>query len=110
MKLDSNQIRYFHRFGEQRANVLEMRKDALSVGVTFAAENLVAITGKLIEKIFLLGFGFLNEGGEGCFEGIEFPWMNFEVGMQTDEVRQRFHPQNLGLIGTGVDDLIGGAD
>jgi hypothetical protein len=39
---------------EQRANVVQMCEDAFGVGLTFAAENFVAVNGKLIRKHLFL--------------------------------------------------------
>jgi hypothetical protein len=41
-----------------------MRENAFGIGVAFAAENFVAVDGKAVEKILLLGRGFLHENAE----------------------------------------------
>ena len=66
-------------------------RSALGVGVGFAAENLIAVEGEPIEKVLRLARSLLNERRERGFDGFKFPRMSFEVGVQTDEVRERLH-------------------
>ena len=72
MHFDPGEIRHGEHFREQRAHIVKMREKAFGVGVTFAAENLVAVDGKRVEKILFLGRGFLDEKLESGFDRIEF--------------------------------------
>src|SRR5207244_831181 len=53
-----------------------------------------------VEKILLLGRGFLDEGRERGLEGLELPRMHFEIRMKSDEIRKRIHPGSLSLQAT----------
>ena len=97
VQFHSDQVSYLEPFGEQLANVGQMGENARGIGITFAAENFVAVDREPIEKILLLGRGFIDESRHRRFERIELSWMNFKVGMKTDEVRQRIHLRNVGL-------------
>jgi len=44
MHFYSGEIGHGEHFRERRANVVEMRENALGVGITFAAENFVLLT------------------------------------------------------------------
>ena len=98
-----SEIRHSERFREQRADVVEMRENAFGVSVAFAAENFVAVDGKPVEKILSLGGGFLNETWEPGFDRLQFPRMDFEVRMETDEVRKSAHGLKLGIASERVE-------
>jgi hypothetical protein len=72
-----------------------MPKNAFGVFVAFPAENFVTVAAEAVEKIFLLGRGFLDEGWERGLEGVKFSGIDFEVRMQAHKVRKRIHLQNL---------------
>ncbi len=56
------QISHLECFGEHRPNAVQMGQDTISIRVAFAAENLIAVDCKSVEKIFFLSRGFLDEG------------------------------------------------
>src|SRR5437867_13002614 len=80
-----------------------MGENALGICVAFTAENFVAADGEPIEKILLLGRGFLDEGRERGFESLYFSWMNIKVRVKANEVRQRIHLRNVHLACKGVE-------
>jgi hypothetical protein len=63
-----------------------MSEKAFRIRVGFATKNLIAVDGELIEKIFLLARGSCDEPRQSRGESLKLSRMNFEVGMQTDEV------------------------
>lgn len=91
MQLQTDQIGHLECFGEHCSNIIEMRQDAVGTGITFPAEDFIPVHRESIEKIFLLGRSFLNEGRERSLEELELPRVNFEVRMKRDEIRKRIH-------------------
>ena len=90
-----NQIGHLQRFREQRADVVQMSEKPFRIRVGFATENLIAVDGELIEKIFLLARRSRDEPRKRLRENLKLPRMNFEIRMQTDEIRERLHPRIL---------------
>ena len=86
MHFHPGEIGHGEHFREQRANVVEMRENAVGVGVAFAAENFVAVNAEAVEKILSLGRGFLDKTREPGFDRLQFPGVHFEIGMKADEV------------------------
>ena len=64
MNFQPREIGHGEHLREQRANVLEVRENALGTVVTFAAQNFVAVASEPVKKILLL-LTFLNDTG-GC--------------------------------------------
>jgi len=91
MHFQPDQVGDLERFCEHRAHAVEVREERLGIGVTFPAENLIAVDSEPIKKILFFAGRLFNERRERSFERIEFPGMGFEVRVQTDEVRKRFH-------------------
>src|SRR5438874_7896733 len=87
MHFYAGEIGHGEHFREQCANVVQMCEKAFGIGVTFAAENFVTVNTELIEKILLLGCGFLDETREPSFDRLQLSRMHFEVWMQTNELR-----------------------
>jgi hypothetical protein len=58
MHFHPGQIGHGEHFREQCANVVEMRENAFGIGVSFTAENFIAINAEAVEKILFLGRGF----------------------------------------------------
>src|SRR5438132_12575145 len=95
----SSEIAHGEQFREQLANVVQMCEKTFGVGITFAAENLVAVKGKLIEKNLVLGRGFLDEAREPGFDGLQFPGVHFKVRMEANEVRESAHVRKVSWSG-----------
>jgi hypothetical protein len=89
------QVGYFEPLREERPNAVQVGQQALGVGISFTAEDFIAVESESVEEIFLFVRCFLNESGERGFEGLKFPRMDFEVGMKADEIRKRIHSSNL---------------
>src|SRR5437763_10595350 len=89
--LEPRQVRDLERFREQCANVLQMSEQPLRIRIAFATKNFITVDGEPIEKILFFARSLLNERREPGFERLHFSRMNFEVRMQTDEIRKRFH-------------------
>src|SRR5205809_1620696 len=100
VQFQPDQIANLHCLGQHRANVIQMREDALGIGIAFPAENFIAVDRESVEKILLLGSGFLDESRECGLEGLELPRMHFEIRMKSDEIRKRIHPGSLSLQAT----------
>lgn len=86
MYFDSREIGHRQQFREQRADVLEMRENALGALVRFATEDFVAVDAEFVKKILFLGRSFLDKSREPGFDRVEFSGMHFKIGMQTDEI------------------------
>jgi hypothetical protein len=61
MHFDPDEIGHGEHFGERCANVVEMHENAFGVGLSFAAEDFVAVDGEAVEKILFLGRSLLDE-------------------------------------------------
>ena len=61
MHFHPGDISHFEHLREERADVIEMRKNAFSFGVRFAAENFVAVDSEPVEQILCVGRGVLDE-------------------------------------------------
>ena len=85
------EIGHGEHFREQCADVVEMRENAVGVGIAFTAENFVAVNGKPVEKVPFLGRGFLDKTREPGFDRLQFSGVYFEIGMKADEVRESAH-------------------
>jgi len=86
MHFDPDKIGHGEHFGERCTDVVEVRENAFGVGVAFAAKDFFAVDGEAVEKILFLGRSFLDETREPGFHFLQFPRMDFEVGMLADEV------------------------
>jgi hypothetical protein len=95
MHLQADQVRNLQRFREQLSNVFQMCEKTLRVRISFTTKNLIAVDRELIEQILLFRCRFLHERRESIFERLEFSGMNFEIWVQTDEIRKRFHSHSL---------------
>src|SRR5438067_7972852 len=95
MHFYSGEIGHGEHFREQRADVVEMRENAVGIGVAFTAENFVAVNGKPVEKVLFLGRGFLNETREPGFDRLQFSRMHFEIGMKADEICESAHVRKV---------------
>jgi hypothetical protein len=91
----ADQVGNLERFREQRADVLQMREQPFRIRVGFATENFIAVNGEFIKKVFLLARGSRNEPRKRRRENLQLSRMNFEIRMQTDEVRERLYSRNL---------------
>jgi hypothetical protein len=80
------EIGHGEHFREQRANVVEVRENAVGVGVAFAAEHFITVDSKLVEKILFLRGSFLDKTREPGFDRLELSGMRFEIRMKADEV------------------------
>ncbi len=83
---ESDQIDHREHLREQRADVLNVRENALGSGVSFAAETFVAVNGESVEKIPFLSRSFLDKPREPSFDNINFLRMYFKVRVKTYEV------------------------
>jgi hypothetical protein len=73
-----------------------MCENAFGVCVTFAAENFVAVNGKLIKKHLFLGRGFLDELREAGFDRLQFPGRTLKYGWRLTKVeRELMFPKYL---------------
>src|SRR5204863_12835 len=72
-----------------------MLQKAVSVCVSFATENFIAIDTESVEEILFFRFGFLNESRECSLKCLKFSRMNFEVWMETNKIRNRIHLDSL---------------
>src|SRR6266508_2986681 len=79
------EIAHREHFREQIPDVVEVRENTFGVGISFTAENFVAVNRKRIEKILFLGPGFLDKTREHGFDRLQFPRSRFEIWMQADE-------------------------
>jgi hypothetical protein len=92
------QVRNLERFGEERADVIEMSQHALGIHIPFTTENFVAIDAEPIEKILLFVARFFYEIREGTLKGLNLSRVHFEVRVKADEVvRQRTHVRTVTL-------------
>jgi len=73
MHFHAREIGHGEHFREQRANVVEMRENALGVGITFAAENFVAVNSEPIEEIFFSAAVFSTNRGKPAVTASSFP-------------------------------------
>jgi hypothetical protein len=89
--LQPDQISDLQCLFQQRIDVGQVRQESLSIDISFAAEDLIAIDSEIVEEIFLLGFGFLDKRWQTGFERFRFTGMHFEVRMQTDKVGDVIH-------------------
>jgi hypothetical protein len=80
MHFDPSEIRHGEHFGEQRAHIVEMRENAFGIGVAFATENFVDVDGEAVEKILLLGRGFLDETRNPALTASSFPGFTLKYG------------------------------
>jgi hypothetical protein len=80
-----SEIAHRKHFRQQIGDVVEVRVNAFGVGISFTAENFVAVNSKRVEEILFLGLGFLDKTREPGFDRLQFPRMHFEIGMQADE-------------------------
>lgn len=90
---DTGEISNLERFFQERVYAFEMREQGLGADVAFAAEHFVAVDGEIIEEIPLLACRLGHEIGQRGLELIELSRMNFEVGMQGDEIGNATHSQ-----------------
>src|SRR5438874_10501228 len=95
MHFYSGEIGHGEHFREQRADVVEMRENAVGIGVAFTAENFVAVNGKPVEKVLFLARGFLDKTREPGFDRLQFSRMHFEIGMKADEVGESAHARKV---------------
>src|SRR5438105_11145394 len=65
------------------------------INISLPTENLVAVNGEVIKKVPLFRGRLLDERRKSRFERLQLSRMNFEVRMQTDEMRERFHASTL---------------
>ena len=102
MQFQTNQIGHRKHLREQRADIVEMRENAVGAFVSFTAENFVTVNAEPVEEIFLSARRFLDEPPYHSLSRIEFSRMHFELRTKTDEVR--FHiskvasPVNMSIL------------
>jgi hypothetical protein len=98
MNFHPGQVRNLERFGQQRADVIEMSQKALGINIPFPTESFVAIDAEPVEKILLFGARFFHESRERSFKLLELSRVHFEVRVKADKVvRQRAHVQILNV-------------
>ena len=68
MNFQPREIGHGEHLREQRANVLEVRENALGTVVTFAAEKFLAVNGEPVEKTILLSRSLLDKPREPSFD------------------------------------------
>ena len=85
MHFDTGEIGHGEHLLQQRADIVEMRKNPLGILVTFAAENFISVDGKSIEKIPLLARTFLDEARKRGFDWVQVSGVHFKVRVQADE-------------------------
>ena len=64
MKFQANQISHLESFGQHCTDVIEMRQNAIGIGVSFATENFIAVDAEAIEEILRLSLGLLDKIGK----------------------------------------------
>jgi len=69
---DPGEIRYFQHLRERRADIIEMRKDALGIGVSFPAIHSLAVGSEPVEKILFFSRSFVDEPRESGFDRFQF--------------------------------------
>jgi hypothetical protein len=67
MDLEADELGQVQRLGKHRANILEMREQRLSVHITFAAKNFVAVDAELIEEVADFVARFCRNSGKNPF-------------------------------------------
>jgi hypothetical protein len=98
MNFHPGQVRNLERFGQQRADIIEMSQNARGINISFPTENFVAIDAEPVEKILLFGARFFHESRKRSFNRLQLSRMYFEVRVKADEVvRQRAHVRILNL-------------
>lgn len=90
-----DQIGDLQCFREQRADVLQMREKPLRIRIAFATENFITVESELIKKILLFLRRYFDERQESRLERLQLSRINFEIRMQSDEIRKRLHPRIL---------------
>jgi hypothetical protein len=83
---DTGEIRHLQHFLQQRADIVQMSKQAVGAFVRFAAENLVLVNAEHIEKILIRACSFRDKVLQHSLNRIELTGADFEVRMQADEV------------------------
>src|SRR6266496_390046 len=99
MHFYAGEIGHGEHLREQRANVVQMCEKSFRVGVTFAAENFVAINREPIKNHLFLGRGFLDEAREPGFDRLQIPRLHFEVRMEANKVRETVHVRKVSWSG-----------
>ncbi len=82
-------------FLDARAYVFEVLEDSGSANVGLAAKDDVTIDRKIVVKAGVLGVGAGHEFLHGLFEGIEFAFLDSEVGMYTDSLGKFAHEESV---------------
>ena len=88
---DAGEIGNFHRLRQKRADIVEMREQSLSIFIRFAAEKLVAVHGKFVEKISFFSRSFLDEPRQHRLDAVDLTRMNPKIGVETNEIGESAH-------------------
>ena len=91
MDFKADEVCHLHRCSEHLSHVVEVLQERFGVDVTFAAEDLVAVDRKLVEKIAGFVPRLRREFRQDRLEMSQFLRRNFEVGMETDKSREPIH-------------------
>ena len=86
MNFEPGEIGHGEQFGEQCADIVEMREHAFCIFVGFATKKFIAVPAEFVEEHSLLRRGLGRELRQHRLNRIQFPRMHFKIGMNTDEV------------------------
>src|SRR5437660_11583601 len=86
MNFEPGEIGHGEQFGEQCADIVEMREHAFCIFVGFATKKFIAVPAEFVEEHSLLRRGLRHESRQYRLNRIQFPRMHFKIGMNTDEV------------------------
>ena len=95
MHFQPAQISDLERFFEEGIDIRQVCQQSVGVDISFATEQFIAIEGEIIKEIFLFRFRLLDKGRETGLERVQLTRMHFEVGMETDKIRDQAHAPNV---------------
>ena len=86
MEFQAHEFGIPEHFIEQRADIVEMLGHALGTDVSLAAEDRVPIEGEVVVEAVLLLARLFDECGKQRPDGVEFAGVDFEIGVEADDV------------------------
>ena len=83
---ETGEIGHGEHLLQQRADIVQMSKQAVGAFVRFAAENVVLVNAEHVEKILIRVCSFRDKVLQHSLGRIELAGVDFEVRMQAHEV------------------------